>query len=206
MSVELQRRLFTVDEYHAMARAGVFGEDDRLELIEGEIVEVAAIGSRHAACVKRLIRLLVEKVADRAVIGAQDPVRLSDLSEPEPDVSVLRPREDFYESAHPGPEDVLLIVEVADSSIGIDRHVKVPLYARAGVPEVWLVDLSASPPGEGAAADGDASTGPRRASVEVFRASTPEGYAESERFARDDVLRPEKLSGVEIPLREVVGS
>jgi Uma2 family endonuclease len=141
MSVGLQRRRFTVRDYYAMADAGILTEDDRVELIEGEIIEMAAIGSRHAACVDRLNRLFVQGTGERAVVRVQNPVRLSDLSEPQPDVTLLRPRKDFYAQAHPGPGDVLLIVEVAHSTLSYDRGIKLPLYARAGIPEVWIVDV-----------------------------------------------------------------
>ena len=141
MSVELQRRRFTVDDYYAMADAGILHEDDRVELIEGEIIEMAAIGSRHAACVDRLNRLLSRQVGDQAVVRVQNPVRLSDLSEPQPDLALLRPREDFYAARHPLPPDTLLIVEVAHSTLGYDRGVKVPLYARTGIPELWIVNV-----------------------------------------------------------------
>jgi Uma2 family endonuclease len=135
------QRLFTVEEYHRMAEAGILHEDDRVELIAGKIIQMAAIGSRHAACVKRLIKLLVREVGDSGVVGAQDPIILPDSSEPEPDVTVLRPRDDFYAAGHPVPEDVLLLIEVSDTSLEYDRELNLPLYARAGIPEVWIVDL-----------------------------------------------------------------
>lgn len=141
MSVELQRRRFTVDDYYAMADAGILHEDDRVELIEGEIIEMAAIGSHHAACVDRLTRLLVRQAGEDAVVRVQSPVRLSDLSEPQPDLALLRPRGDFYAARHPLPPDTLLIIEVAHSTLGYDRGVKVPLYARTGIPELWIVNI-----------------------------------------------------------------
>ncbi len=141
MAVRETRRTFTVDEYYRMAGAGILSEDDRVELIEGEIIEMSPIGSRHAACVMRLIALLTQQVGDAAIVNVQNPVRLSHLSEPEPGVSLLRPRADFYSEEHPKPQDVLLIVEVSDTSLEYDREVKVPLYAQAGIPEVWVVDL-----------------------------------------------------------------
>ena len=143
MAVQPVRHRFTVAEYHQMAGAGIFGEDDRVELLEGEVVEMAPIGSRHAACVKRLNRLFQEQAAERVIVAVQDPVRLGQLSEPQPDLALLRPRHDYYASGHPGPEDVLLIVEVAETTAAWDRQHKVPLYASAGVAEVWLVDLGA---------------------------------------------------------------
>ncbi len=126
-----------------MAEAGILHEDDRVELIEGEIVQMTAIGSRHAACVARLTTVLTRGVGDRAIVNPQNPLRLSQLSEPQPDVTLLRPRADYYAQSHPGPGDVLLLVEVSDASLPYDRGVKLPLYAEFSIPEVWTVDLSA---------------------------------------------------------------
>ncbi len=124
-----------------MGEAGILHEDDRVELIEGDIVDMTPIGSWHAGAVAHLGRLLDRAVGDCAIVWVQNPVILNNLSEPEPDLALLLPRRDFYKPAHPRPEDVLLIVEVADSSLRYDREVKVPLYARHGIPEVWLVDV-----------------------------------------------------------------
>ncbi len=135
------RRHFTNEEYHRMAEVGILHEDDRIELIEGEIVELNPIGSRHAACVNRLNVLIGRQVADKAIVSVQNPLLLPDDTEPEPDVMILQPREDFYAQAHPTPGDVLLLIEVPDTPLEYDREVKLPLYARAGVPEVWIVDL-----------------------------------------------------------------
>lgn len=137
------RRRFDVDEYHAMIRAGILMEGDRVELIDGEILEMHSIGSRHFSSVVRLTRLLVTALGDQAVVSAQNPVRLDRYSEPEPDIAVLRPRSDDYAAALPGPSETLLVIEVADTSLAYDRKVKLPLYARSGVPEVWIVDLEA---------------------------------------------------------------
>lgn len=142
MPVQAPRRLFTVSEFYQMADAGIFSEDDRVELLAGEIVEMSPIGSRHASCVDRLARSLHQQAGSSLIVRTQSPIRLDDHSEPQPDIAVIRFREDFYRDAHPGPADVLLIVEVADTSVDVDRGVKGPLYARAGIPEVWVVDLS----------------------------------------------------------------
>lgn len=139
----LERRRFTVDEYHRMVAAGVLGPDERVELLDGEVVRVSPMGSPHAACVRRLSRLLGRGAGDRAQVAVQLPLRLDAHSEPEPDVALLRPRDDDYAAAHPGPADALLVVEVGDSSVLADRDVKAPLYAHAGVGELWLVDLRA---------------------------------------------------------------
>lgn len=141
MAVEVTRRLFSAAEYHRMAEAGILSEDDRVELIEGEVVQMSPIGSRHAACVDRLSTLFHQHVGRAAIVRVQGPVRLGEYSEPQPDLALLRPRNDFYAQGHPTPADILLLVEVAETSQGYDRDVKLPLYARAGVPEVWLVDL-----------------------------------------------------------------
>jgi len=141
MSVQIARRHFNVAEYYKMAAAGVFSEDDRVELIEGEIVEMNPIGSRHAACVGRLTELLGRLVVGEAIVWVQNPVQVSDYSEPLPDVALLKRRDDFYAQANPRPSDVFLIVEVADSSVEYDRGIKIPLYAQASIPEVWLVNL-----------------------------------------------------------------
>ena len=118
-----------------MAEAGILTADDRVELLDGEIVEKTPIGSRHAAAVDRLTNALTRTLADRAIVRVQNPIRLSERSELQPDLALLRPRPDFYEHAHPGPADVVLVIEVAETSGDVDRLVKVPLYARAGIPE-----------------------------------------------------------------------
>ena len=143
MAVQPAPYRFTVGEYYRMVEAGIFNEDDRVELLEGEIVDMAPIGSRHAACVKRLNRFFSEKLSEQVTVAVQDPIRLGDLSEPQPDVVLVRPRPDDYAGGHPGPEDVLLLVEVGDTTAAWDRERKLPLYAASGVPEVWLVDLPA---------------------------------------------------------------
>ncbi|HEX3035581.1 MAG TPA: Uma2 family endonuclease [Thermodesulfobacteriota bacterium] len=141
MSIQPVRRLFTVTEYYRMAEAGILSEDDRVELIEGEIIEMTPIGSRHSACVDRLSTLFHLHLGKAVIIRVQNPVRLDERSEPQPDVSLLKPRKDYYAEAHPTPDDVLLIIEVSETSIDYDRRVKLPLYARALIPEVWLVDI-----------------------------------------------------------------
>lgn len=138
---ELKRRHFTVDEYHRMAKAGILHEDDRIELIEGELIEVAAVGSRHMACVMDLGDLFHDQLRGRARVSIQNPVRLSSRSEPEPDLAILRPRPDRYRRSIPQPEDVLLLIEVSDTTLAYDRGRKLPLYAAAGIPELWIADL-----------------------------------------------------------------
>jgi Uma2 family endonuclease len=141
MSVQYEKRYFNVVEYYRMAEAGVLSPDDRVELIEGEIVKMSPIGSRHAACVRRLDALLNRETSNLTQVSVQNPVRLNDFSEPEPDIALLKPRDDFYADSHPIPADVLLIIEVADTSVEYDRSIKVPLYARAGIPQVLIVNM-----------------------------------------------------------------
>ena len=132
--------LFSVKDYEVMGEIGIFQEDDRVELINGEVLVMAPIGDRHAAVVGRLVNLF-RHLPDEAVLWVQNPLRLSGVSSPEPDVALIRPRDDHYDLGKPGPADVQCIVEVADSSLQFDRAVKLPLYAIAGIPEVWLVNL-----------------------------------------------------------------
>ncbi|MDR7554009.1 MAG: Uma2 family endonuclease [Armatimonadota bacterium] len=183
MSVQVKRRRFTVDEYERMALAGILSEDDRVELIEGEIVEMTPIGSRHADVVTRLTMLLARAVGDRALVSVQNPVRLDRYSEPQPDLTVLRPGS--YAARHPEPSDVLLLIEVADATGRYDRGVKLPLYARAGVPEVWIVDLQAH-------------------AVEQYRAPAPDGYREVTRHRPGDRLAPEALPDLVVSVEAVL--
>lgn len=175
--VELPRRRFTVEEYHRMAEAGILTEDDRVELIEGEIVQMTPIGQRHAATVARLTRRLVPAVADRALVWPQNPIRLPRDTEPQPDLVLLRPRPDDYAQGPARPEDILLLVEVADSSYRYDAGVKLSLYARAGVPEVWIADLT-------------------RDLLEVHREPGPSGYARRAELRRGDQVAPVALPDV----------
>jgi Uma2 family endonuclease len=136
-----RRHVFTVSDYYRMAQAGILRPEARVELIEGEIIDMPPIGSRHAGTIDHLSGILREQAAGLALVRVQHPVALSDYSEPEPDIALVQPRTDFYKSAHPGPDDVLLIIEVADTTLRLDRKIKAPLYARHGIPEYWVIDL-----------------------------------------------------------------
>ena len=179
-------RRFNVDEYHRMAAAGILTEDDPVELIEGEIVEMPPMGSIHAARVSRLNRLLSSKVGDLVDARVRLPVRLDDHSEPEPDLALVQLRADFYAAAHPGPDDMLLVIEVADTTARYDRTIKGALYARAGIPEYWLVDL-------------------QRGHVEVRREPTGGRYRAVQVFRRGEQLRSEALPGLEIAVDDSLG-
>ena len=171
MAIDLKNRRFTVTEYHQMAQAGILGEDDRVELIEGEIVEMTPIGARHAECVDRLADTFIRAFGGAARVRVQNPVGLGERSEPQPDVALVRRKPGFYASGHPTPGDVLLLVEVADSSADPDRRVKVPLYARSGIHEVWLVDLEQD-------------------TITIYRDPTPDGYRNARVARRGDELAP----------------
>lgn len=186
MAIALKRRRFTVDDYHRMAEVGILTEDDRVELLDGEIVEMTPIGSDHAGHVKRLNALFTSRLGARIVMSVQDPVGLSRHSEPQPDVALLRPRADFYARSHPRPEDVLLLIEVADTSVETDRRIKVPLYAKAGLGEVWLIDLGAE-------------------RVEVYREPAAEGYREVRVLARGQGIRPQAFPDLTLSVDDLLG-
>jgi Uma2 family endonuclease len=138
-----RRHRLTVSDYYRMAEVGILAPDARVELIDGEIIDMPPPGSLHAATVRLLQQVLSRKLEDRATVIAQDPVRLGEHSEPQPDLAVLRHREDLYRERHPQPADVFLVVEVAVSSLRFDRVTKQSLYAAHGIPEFWIVDLRA---------------------------------------------------------------
>ena len=134
--------MLTTQQYHLMHEAGVFPHGDRLELINGEIREMSPIGRKHGACVNRLVTTFTQKLGVRIILSVQNSIRLDDNSEPQPDLAILKPRDDFYEAGLPTPDDILLIIEIADSTIAYDREIKAPLYAAAGIPEMWLFDVN----------------------------------------------------------------
>lgn len=182
----LVRKRFTVAEYEQMAVAGILGEDDRLELLEGEIVEMSALGPQHAASVDRLNQRLQRLVHDRAIVRIQNPIRLGEYSQPQPDIALVQPRDDFYAGAHPEPEDVLLLIEVSESSLAYDRDVKLPLYGQAGIVEVWLVALLPQV-------------------VEVYRIPGEQGYREKRTFGRGQTVSPTHLASVALSVDQILG-
>lgn len=186
MAVPVRRRLLSVDEYHQMVGAGILAEEERVELIHGEVFEMTPIGNRHAACLRRLLRLLVPRLGEGVQPDVQNPVSLpAQDSEPQPDLVLLRAREDGYASGHPTAADIPLLVEVSDHSLAYDRDVKVPLYAAAGIPEVWLIDLPA-------------------ATIVVYRRPAVDGYREVRRFRSGELLSPEALPGAELPVSAIL--
>jgi Uma2 family endonuclease len=155
-----QKHPISAEEYLRMGEAGVFAPEARLELIEGEIVEMAPIGSPHAGAVTRLNELFVQRAAGRALVSPQNPVIISDRSVPQPDLALLKPRADYYRQSHPKASDVYLVVEVADTTLSYDLRTKVPLYAHCRIPEVWVVDVN-------------------ERMIHVFRDPGPAGYGTS---------------------------
>ncbi len=141
MAVPRPHHRFTVDEYERMGEAGILGEGERVELIDGRIVQMTPIGVPHAATVTELVALLLAQLGDRGVVYSQNPIVIGEFSEPQPDVTVLRPPRATYRKRRPRPEDVLLLIEVTDTSGPYDRGVKLPIYARSGIPEYWIVDV-----------------------------------------------------------------
>lgn len=184
--VELTRYRFTVAEYMRMAEAGLFGENSRVELIWGEVVEMSPIYIGHTSTVKRLIRLLTKILDERIILGVQDPVQLSDDSMPQPDIAVLRPRDDFYSEQQPGRDDILLLIEVADSSLRYDRRVKSKLYGAAGITDYWIVNL------------------PER-QIEVYREPRPNGYRTVTTYASGETLSPLAFADVVLNVNEILG-
>lgn len=187
MDEVLTRRRFTVKEYHRMGEVGILPEDSRIELIAGDIVVREPIGSYHAGTVDRLNRLWTSLLGERAVVRVQNPIELGeDDSEVQPDVTLLRPRADFYTRGHPVAADVLLLIEVADTSLPRDRRVKIPLYARAGIREVWLVDL----------------IGDR---VEVHRDPTDARYRRVRALGRGESVVPEAFPDLTVAIGDLLG-
>ena len=186
MSAQLEPRRFNVTEYYKMAKAGILKPDDRVELIEGEIIKMTAIGSPHAACVSRLVRLLPKATGERALLWVQNPVRLDDFSEPVPDIALLKLRDDYYATRHPTPTDALLLIEVADSSLLKDRNIKVPLYAGAGISEIWIVNLP-------------------KETIEVYSDALNGKYRKCQKFKRGQVVKSPTVKGLALKVNEILG-
>jgi Uma2 family endonuclease len=186
MSRQLAKYCISADEYERMGEAGIFPTDARLELLEGEIYEKSPIGSAHASCVDMLIAMLIELAQRRFIVRGQNPVRLDDFSEPQPDIALLRWREDFYRHAHPQPADVLLVIEVADSTLESDRRYKIPLYAKAGINEAWLVNL---PEGK----------------IELYAEPANGVYQTTTEFQRSKEAQSTTIEGLRVSVTAVIG-
>lgn len=186
MSALPAKHLFDLDEWQRLGHTGFFAPGQRAELINGEIIDMSPIGPTHTGCVAWLHNFFSQKLFGQAIVWNQSPIQLGDFSEPEPDLTILRYREDFYRTRHPQVDDVLLLIEVADRTLSYDRNTKAPLYARFGIAEYWIVNLAAN-------------------SMEVYRQPETTGYAEKTTFKRGEVLHPVNLPGIEIDVGAVLG-
>lgn len=180
----IPRRRLTVDEYYRMAELGILAPDAHVELIEGEIIDMTPQGSRHSAIISRLYERLSSAVGSGAIVRCQQPIRLGNRSEPEPDFAIVKPEPAYYAHGHPVAGDVLLLIEIAHTSFRYDRHVKVPLYARHGIAEVWVIEIEAG-------------------RVHLFRAPRDGNYTEVSTVGRPDVLTPLALPLVRIDLSDI---
>lgn len=181
----ITRRKLDVIEYERMGAAGILHEDDRVELIEGELIAMAPIGDRHAGTSMSLNMILVRAVGERAIVSVGNPVRLDMYNEPQPDFALVRPKPGGYLGGKPRPEDVLLLIELSDSTLRFDRAVKMPLYGGHGIREYWIVNLG-------------------QRSVEVCRGPTPEGYARIDVLGPEATLEPEALPGLVLRLADLL--
>lgn len=184
--VQLLRKKFTITEFEQMAETGIIKDEDRFELIEGELIDMGKIGNRHAACVRRLLRLLTQVIADQAIIDVQNPIQLGNYSQPQPDLAILSRKNDYYEAAHPTPEDIFLLVEVADTTIETDREIKIPLYAKHNIIEVWLINLN-------------------REVVEVYSQSNLNSYTEEKIFTKGQIISPISFPEININVDKIFG-
>ena len=185
--VEMKRRRFTVADFLRLAEIGFLADDERVELIRGEIIEMSSISEGHASTVMRLVSLLSRMFGQRALLSVQNPVQLDDATLPQPDVALLRPRDDFYGQRHPGPEDTLLLIEVSDTTLTYDRRVKTALYSAAGVMEYWIINL-------------------QKRQIEVYREPQSEGYRTMTRYAPGETLSPLAFPEVQLDITEILGT
>lgn len=186
MSYPVTRRRFTVVEYHQMIANGILTRDDRVELLNGEIVEMSPISPTHASAVKLITRFFHRRVDDSVVISVQDPIQLDDYSEPQPDIALLKARSDFYKLSHPKVDEILLVIEVAESSVVRDRVVKMPAYARALIAELWLVDL-------------------QQDLIEVYHSPANGAYQVVRQARRGETLTPQLLPTLSVQAEEMLG-
>ena len=181
-----RKLLFTRKEYHAMGKAGIFEHKERVELLEGEIIVMSPVGNRHTFCVDSLnYEFAALNVARRAIVRVQGPTATSPTSEPEPDLMLMAYKDDRYLSGHPGPQDILLLVEVSDSSLSYDTNAKLRHYARVGVPEVWIADL-------------------RNDRVISHTEPSPEGYLVSQTYQPGDTISPTAFPDIQISVNDII--
>lgn len=175
MAIEIARRLLSIDEYHKMVQAEILTADDKVELIHGEIIQMSPIGSKHAALVDKLSNYLAFSLYEKAIVRTQNPIQLLPNSEPEPDISILKYKPDFYQEQHPKAADTLWVIEVAKGSYEFDAVLKAALYAKAGIPEYWIITLN-------------------KDQIEVFRMPNAEGYQQQETYAGPSIIEHPTLA------------
>lgn len=177
---------FAVDEYQLLGEKGILHEDERVELIDGRIIEMSPIGAKHASTVDRLNNLFVTKLQHKAIVRVQSPVDIDEYSEPQPDITILKPRPDFYSEKHPKPQDVLLVIEIADASVEYDRSVKIPLYAKALIQEVWLVNLQED-------------------TIEIYHSPSGDRYGVMVRLLNKQTVSPRGFPDLTLSVGEIMG-
>ncbi len=186
MSTEVETYRFSVEEFNKLGEAGIFDEDDRVELLDGEIIVMTPIGLPHAGVVMRLTAVLPRKLGDRIILDPQNPTVIDEFSEPQPDIMLLKPRKAFYKSKHPGPEDILLLIEVSDTTLQYDRGRKLCKYAECGVSEVWIVNL-------------------KNNTIEQYREPSAEKFLQSRVYQRGTKITIEKFPDVRFAVEELIG-
>ena len=179
VTANVPHRLINVDEFYQMANAGILAEDERVELIEGELLAMSPIGSFHAGLHTRISRLLSAAVKNDAIVYTQNPIYLSEISSPEPDISLLMPRADDYMSSLPTAKDVLLAIEIGDSSEKYDRKTKLPLYSHYEIPEVWLINV-------------------KQKKLEIYQKPSPEGYCVTLRPQKGEIISPLLVNSIQL--------
>jgi Uma2 family endonuclease len=184
-TVRINKRFFNIDEFHKMLSVGIFSEDDRLELIEGEIIEMTPISSRHAYYVDKITRIFFQKLSDKVGIRIQNPIKLGKYSEPQPDIALVKLPLEKYQFQHPEPEDIYLVIEVSDTSYDYDKNIKIPLYGKYGIKESWLIDINKN-------------------RIEVFRNPFKEGYKSCNIFCAKEELSPLHFPEIKIFVNEIL--
>jgi Uma2 family endonuclease len=180
------KKLFTVDEYHRMWDAGILPEENRFELIRGEIIEMPNPKPPHSGRVNRLTHLFTSRLRDSIVLSVQNPSSFDEMSEPVPDVSLLKPRSDFYSERHPLPEDVLLVIEISYSTFRFDSKIKAPLYAEAGIREYWIINIPSN-------------------SLEVYTLPVLGQYTHHQIFKHGQTISPQAFPAVTFSIEEILG-
>jgi Uma2 family endonuclease len=186
VETEVAKKLFTVDEYYRMGEAGIFDPEARLELIEGEIIEMSPVGDPHIGCVNRATALFSSRLAGKVIVSVQNPVRLSRYTEPQPDIVLARPREDYYAGSRIFPKDIFLVIEISDSTVRYDRNRKMPLYAKSGVAELWIENLQENV-------------------ILVYRDPGPETFATSLVFKRGESISLAAFPEIVLKVAELLG-